>query len=128
MKNVLILSAFLSLSGCASMNGQFDCPASKGVSCKSMSEVDAMVSRGYFADKHTNKSSSTRQTSSKIEVVHEDILGKVAPFRTTDKVMRIWMAPFVDSQDNYHSSNYLYTVIQDSAWKGMPASLPEFEK
>lgn len=125
MRKLFTLLSLVLISGCASMNGQFDCPAAAGVSCKSMGEVDAMISRGHFAG---DNASFNKTISAQIKVADTNFLGKNAPIRTNEKVMRIWLAPYVDSKDSYHASSYLYTVIDDSHWQGSPAILPEFDK
>lgn len=45
MKILLIFISSLLLSSCAVYRTGFECPASKGVACKSVSEVNEMVER-----------------------------------------------------------------------------------
>lgn len=45
MKILLLFISSLLLNSCAVYRTGFECPASKGVSCKSVSEVNEMVER-----------------------------------------------------------------------------------
>lgn len=38
------------------------------------------------------------------------------PGRTTPQVIAVWIAPYVDSADNFHGSNTIYTVVMPSRW------------
>lgn len=107
--------SILSLSACTHMNGQFDCPVGKGVSCQSMKNIDNMVNQGYFKE------------SEIITHVNKDIAFKLhntmphqAPFRVEERVLKVWFAPFVDSKDNYHQESEVFTVIDKSFWQGNP--------
>lgn len=106
------------LSGCASMNGQFDCPVGSGVSCKSLKEIDMMVSQGQFSE--ANASSGV-----KTNISYSRTLAQQAPIRIKEKILKVWFAPFVDSDDNYHKENEVFTVIDKSFWKGDPVTSVE---
>lgn len=41
---------------------------------------------------------------------------KPVPIRTPAKVMRIWIAPWVDSNQNLNVSSYVYTEIEKRRW------------
>lgn len=53
MKSKIILSftMALMLTGCSHMQGEFDCPVGKGISCHSMKTIDHLASQGYFNDR-----------------------------------------------------------------------------
>jgi len=103
----------LALTGCAQMNGQFDCPVGSGVSCRSMKEVDRMASQGLFKDGYSHSSKRTVISS-------RNTLPLQAPSRVSEKILKVWFAPFVDSDDNYHQENEIYSVIDKSFWQGNP--------
>lgn len=107
--------SLLSLTACSHMNGQFDCPVGKGVSCKSMKEIDNMVNQGYFKDSDS-VSDLRKAPSFKIQ----NTLSHQAPFKVESRVLKVWFAPFVDSKDNYHQASEVYTVIDKSFWQGNP--------
>lgn len=116
--SLMTLCAVLSLSACSHMNGQFDCPVGKGVSCKSMKEIDNMASQGYFKESPT--SPTVVSLNKTAPYVLQNPLSTQAPVRVEARVLRVWFAPFVDSKDNYHQESEVFTVIDKSFWQGNP--------
>lgn len=107
--------SLLSLTACSHMNGQFDCPVGKGVSCQSMKKIDNMASQGYFKDSE-DVGNVTKESSFKLQ----NTLSYQAPFKVESRVLKVWFAPFVDSKDNYHQASEVYTVIDKGFWQGNP--------
>lgn len=48
MKILLIFSLAILLSGCAGMNGEFDCNVSSGGKCLPMDQINKMATAGAF--------------------------------------------------------------------------------
>jgi conjugal transfer pilus assembly protein TraV len=44
------------------------------------------------------------------------------PLLKQPQVMRVWVAPFVDKQDQLHFPGYIYTVLKDKTWTFGPGS------
>ncbi|WP_370649226.1 TraV family lipoprotein [Cupriavidus sp. EM10] len=42
--------------------------------------------------------------------------GTARPVRKPAQVMRIWIAPWIDSKDDLHYPSYLYTEVQPRRW------------
>lgn len=129
----IILSLFVvTLTGCAGMNNDFDCSkvGGQGVGCVSMGHVNSMADHGAFTfnDKPQASTVSTTIQVSSNEVMNKSLgfkrvtptAGK--PTRTVDEVDRIWIAPWKDKGDNYHDSNFIYTVITYSHWNDYPVA------
>jgi len=38
------------------------------------------------------------------------------PLRSGERVMRVWMAPWVDKDDDYHDQSYVYLVMNHGRW------------
>lgn len=112
VKLIMLMSMVL-LTGCAQMNGQFDCPAGSGVSCTSMKEVDRMASQGMFADNYGH-------SSKRVAISNRNTLSLQAPSRISENVLKVWFAPFVDSDDNYHQENEIHSVVDKGFWQGNP--------
>lgn len=87
---VLLLSCVF-LTGCTTLNDSFDCPAPKGGSCKRMDQVYAMVNG------HESLQAAPRKNPLMIK-------GK-------EGVMRLWMAPYEDTDGNYHQANSIYANV-----------------
>lgn len=108
MKKIILAKCILlslMMTGCAEMNSQFDCPMKPGVSCKSLDEVN------HDIDKHENNTMSLSKVnnSSSGESDHS--------FRTEDATQRVWIAPFEDTNGNYHEASNVMIVTDHSHWK-----------
>jgi type IV conjugative transfer system lipoprotein TraV len=42
------------------------------------------------------------------------------PFRYGETVQRIWVAPYTDTENNYHQDSFMYVIIKDGHWVGTP--------
>lgn len=110
-------------SGCAVKYG---CPAPEGVTCKSISEV-------YAKSRGQEKAAGDR---GKTESVKEHVLptpgprhpapDSAVPLRSAPKVLRVWIAPWIDEEGDLHQEGHLYMVIHSGAWAiGAPSVGPE---
>lgn len=100
LMSVLLLSGVF-LSGCSTLNDSFDCPAPKGGTCKRMDQVYDMVNG------HESLKASPRRNPLIID-------GKNgAPRSSREGVMRLWIAPYEDTDGNYHQANSVYTVVRE---------------
>lgn len=125
------LLGLLTLTGCAGMNSDFNCDkiGGHGAGCVSMNYVNKQVQNGNINANSDMDHPMSTMGNHDAEVKIEKSLGfyrKVPtagqPTRTVDIVDRIWFAPFKDKQDNYHDSNFIYTVITHSHWNDYPVS------
>ncbi len=137
MKKILsyfvVLILMMNLSGCASLNSQFDCPMQPGVMCKSLDQVNKMVDQGKLGGPESEcsacsccKTCSTPTCSVPVACCNPVTPYPIAainpgdPLRYGETVMRVWMAPFEDSHGNYYQPTVLYTVIKPGHWIGNP--------
>ncbi len=109
---VLIMGTVMMLTGCAS-NQRFDCPYTDGVRCKSVSEVDKLVSSGRIGKK---------DCCSKAKI--EDTLSSLSPppvstLRTQEEVIQIWVAAFEGEDGINHQQTVLNTVLKSPQWLGV---------
>lgn len=115
-KTIIILVVPL-LFGCSSMNSSFDCSSKPGVTCKSLSQVNAMVDRGLLgrednslltqsqANKHIKlQQSYTAQQNAQAVIALPTIANSA-------KRIRIWVAPYQDTQGNYHEASSFYIIV-----------------
>lgn len=84
----IILVSALGVTGCSTLNEEFDCPAPKGGTCKRMDEVyEAINGRHQFVKEavpHKEKGSS-----------------------------RIWVSPYEDINGNFHPGKAVYSNLQE---------------
>jgi conjugal transfer pilus assembly protein TraV len=112
---LILIFMFISaiLTGCSSMNSGFDCPNKPGVNCRSLGQVNDMIDSGAL-DKDVTKDAHTP----KFDITKSNI-DRENPFRVLrsgEQVIRIWIAPYQDVQNNYHNASTLYTVVNKSNW------------
>lgn len=96
----------LLLSGCSTLNENFDCPAPQGGSCQRMDEVYKKINGG-----------SHHETSLTVIPSNNPLMIKRAQgsqSKLSEGAMRIWIAPYQDTDGNYHPSNRLYSVVKES--------------
>ena len=124
MKNIFIItmvaSSVLSLTACATTGSEFSCPAPKTGMCKSVHQVDKMVSTGVLGKDSDDMSSQTVNPWNNFESSYPSMIADESPLRTQDKVMKIWIASYQDSSGDYHYPSTVLTVIQKGGWSSNP--------
>ncbi|MGC9127502.1 MAG: type IV conjugative transfer system lipoprotein TraV [Acidithiobacillus sp.] len=111
------------LGGCAStMSGlggesKFACKAPEGVSCTSLSGVYAnAVANNLPALRKEGQGDASAGSATK----SSEIIGRAPssgdPIRTQPKVLRIWIAPWEDSEGDLHDQSYIYVVAEPGRW------------
>ena len=110
------------LEGCAStMSGldgeaKFSCNAPEGVTCSSLSGVYANALASNLPGLRTGK-----VDGGKTENVQPTPIARVTPssgmpIRSQPKVLRIWIAPWEDSEGDLHDQSYIYVVADPGRW------------
>jgi conjugal transfer pilus assembly protein TraV len=116
------VALFLGLGGCAStlsgLNGssQFSCEAPDGVTCSSLS--------GVYANAVANNLPALRKEGGRADSgdgnTHGAIVGRAPasgdPVRTQSKVLRVWIAPWEDTDGDLHDQSYVYVVADPGRW------------
>ena len=127
MKKLASIILFPLLTSCAGVYDQgFDCPAEKGVGCKSISQVNSMVDKGGLDKKIcTGSSCNIVEPQPKIILKRFDQIGirrsnlpgeKV--IRVPERTQRIWVASHEDVEGNFVEESFIHTVIEKGKWKG----------
>lgn len=136
---VVLLSLALggALSGCAVKYG---CPAPDGVTCKPISEVysskggqstpndpnrSGTPGRPGVGDRERPKSfTDPRSPTPDPRLPAPD--SAAVPIRSAPKVMRVWVAPWIDEEGDLHQEGYIYLVVNQGEWAvGLPSVGPE---
>jgi len=109
--------AFITLSGCASLNSDFTCPKQPGVLCNSLDQVNTLIDQGKIGNNATNQTHAAAsypkiQTSSLSSATDNGTVMSDAPLKSSDTHMRIWVAPFEDENGNYYTSSHMYAVVR----------------
>lgn len=124
IRNVILLMVLiLQLTACSSMNSSFDCPNSAGVMCKSVDQINGMVDSGQISGRTQTVSDNVSLQSEFQPYSVTSGFYPGAPLRYGETVQRIWIAPFEDTEKNYHQDSYLYAIIKDGHWIGAPVKV-----
>lgn len=131
-RGVWLLGMATLLTGCGDLNSQFNCPEQPGVNCRSLDQVNALIDQGQLT-----RSSSEKMTTVKgivqptVSHFNQDPVENafIAPpppsLRHSDQVMRLWIAPYVDTHGNYFSAGLVYHVLKPGQW--FPPSVESFD-
>jgi conjugal transfer pilus assembly protein TraV len=125
-KQVLMVAAISGLTGCGSLSGydgtsKFACSAPRGVACMSMSGVNANMDAGTIGSTRTmgerndSRSKADGDYGDAANVAHVAIKSGM-PIRTLPRKMRVWWAPWEDSDGDLNDQSYSYMVIDNGHW------------
>lgn len=118
-KTIFIGSTFL-LSACSVSKESFDCPAGKGVGCRSISQVNEMVNSGTLnpTKKDTQKPAKDPKDMSSAFLSADDFSteGMIIE-RVKEAHLRVWVAPFQDEQGQFHEASVIHTVLRPGFWQ-----------
>jgi conjugal transfer pilus assembly protein TraV len=128
----------LTLSGCSTTSESFDCKAGRGVGCKSISEVNRMVDQGHYPGSLVESDASWTQGKQSKLLPFEAALpsapvistaplpveysggphsGNLSVQRMPEEYVRVWVAPYQDSQGNLHEGSVIHTVLKPGRWQ-----------
>ena len=122
-KSRLLLSAGLvvlamGMSGCAGMNGDFGCNAKGTDSCTSIAQVD----QGNYAGSPIQTGvQSSLNINPQTDGYNSGTPMPGDPIRRSESIQRVWVAPFQDTDNNYHEPSYVYFVEKQPTWIGVGA-------
>lgn len=138
-----VVTAPIVLSGCGSLlnpagSSEYGCPGMPmGVTCKTpaavyksthgeteQTEFDTAFGRAGEAAARTSKAQKAEQgapASAGAPAAHQRM--SIKPVREPARVARIWIAPWVDKNDNLNLASFQYTEIKPRTWTvGVPES------
>lgn len=124
----LILVTFV--TGCTNMSGldassNYSCPAPPGVVCKPMSEVYRSPARSgstvsadpaaINAHEANSTNVGTKLAASALPVT-PFLPDDTFPLRSQPKVLRVWTAPYGDSDGDLHEEHRMYLQVDSGHW------------
>ena len=144
LKTIYLSFALIGLAACSIHKSSFDCTGGKGMGCGSMIEVHKAIKNNSFDSKveSLNKSKSQaacisckKNNLDNKEVVPDNLpvilsaslidtgtsykansVDRSIVSRSKDKIMQIWFNSYFDQQNNFHDSQYIYTIIAPAQW------------
>ena len=121
IKYWLVSPLLLSLAGCAGTmsgldgQGKFSCKAPDGISCASLSGVYANAVQNNLPGQRPSTEAAKGESAAP-KITHQaPISGE--PIRSTQKVRRVWLAPWEDDEEVLHDQSYFYLVVDPGRWQ-----------
>jgi len=118
-KSSLAASAAMALGACAPT---FHCTdGMKGPGCNSVSQVyenkhqDKSLSKVY-QDNHPDTGNTPVSATAHPPTGLPQTIHPGDPLRSGERVLRVWMAPWVDKDGDYHDQSYVYLVLNHGHW------------
>lgn len=124
-----VLIAGLALAGCTSNpKGKFECPYTGGVACMSMTDMyEATHNTDHVVGKGAPRAmNDAGRDGSGVQVQGDTLtfaertpvasLPTQLPVRLPAKVMRIWIAPWVDAGGDLNLAGHVFTEIESRKW------------
>lgn len=109
------------LTACATGSSEmFDCEAGKGVGCKSITQVNALVDQGSLESGGQVQPMPpvVGPLQAEAKKIQEIVLSDNSVIhRASEEHLRIWMGPFQDDRGNFHEPSVIHTVIRPSYWQ-----------
>lgn len=126
MKAMIIsVAAALALAGCA-MSGldaknSFSCKAPDGVLCESMTGIYANAQANNLPGQRVTHSNASAEVSrAKAPEAGVGVLTKPiysgTPIRSAPLVLRVWFAPWEDTDGDLHDQSYVYLPVDSGKW------------
>jgi len=120
MKKAIILTAGLALGACTnSVSSDLGCPLQKGWGCQSVAEADARIlaeTTGNTPEPNSSKVAVGVQPSTNANASLAASRAWTGPARAPETVLRLLVAPFVDSNGNWHDTSVIYVPFGSAGW------------
>lgn len=113
----------VALAGCSSMSGldaktKFACKAPDGVLCESMSGIYSNAQQNNLPGQQAGRGGL--KSLSPAKVTGQGALTKPiysgTPIRSAPLVLRVWFAPWEDTDGDLHDQSYVYLPINNGKW------------
>ena len=136
---LFFLCACLLAVSCAGAPARYGCPAPSGVSCESVSRVHADVVSGRGRAEEAVYRAAERKRARKGPLRRRAGLSEAVPLRRGERelgtspgvsapaagepvyvaprAVRVWIAPWRDSDGMFHSAKYVYALPERGTWK-----------
>jgi conjugal transfer pilus assembly protein TraV len=122
--HALSLGIIAALAGCSSLSGydaktSFACQAPDGVLCESMSGIYANAMQRNLPGQRTRPHTAWSTLAALSPARNSPFpppLTSGTPIRRAPRVLRVWFAPWEDSDGDLHDQSVLYLTVDDGEW------------
>lgn len=118
------IGAVVALSGCSSMSGfdaksEFACKAPDGILCESMSGIYANAQAKNLPGQRVSARGEApvelSQAKAGSNVMTKPIYSGT-PIRSAPRLLRVWFAPWEDTDGDLHDQSYVYLPVDSGRW------------
>jgi len=119
-------AAAVNLAACGTLSGldansSFACKAPSGVLCESMTGIYANAEQKNLPGQRVNASKADSISTTELSQAKEDgVLTKPiysgTPIRSAPRVLRVWFAPWEDTDGDLHDQSYVYLPVDAGRW------------
>jgi len=122
---LLYVGAVLALSGCANMlsgldaKSDFACKAPDGILCESMSGIYANAQAKNLPGQRVNQRGEAPVDLSQAKAgsgVMTKPIYSGTPIRSAPRLLRVWFAPWEDTDGDLHDQSYVYLPVDSGRW------------
>ena len=116
MKKLLATTLFLSLLGCAQKGKVVYIPQEKNAEVKEYcytEGVDEVCVREIYKKVYVEKKSEYEREK---EETLLKLLNPPTPVKAPDKILMIYVLPWVDEEGNFHAGEYLFLKVEEGEW------------
>lgn len=118
------IGAVVALSGCSSMSGfdaksEFACKAPDGILCESMSGIYANAQAKNLPGQRVNARGEAPVDLSQAKAgsnVMTKPIHSGTPIRSAPRLLRVWFAPWEDTDGDLHDQSYVYLLVDSGRW------------
>ena len=118
------IGAVVALCGCSSMSGfdaktDFSCKAPDGILCESMSGIYANAQAKNLPGQRVNargESPVDLSTANAASSVMTKPIYSGTPIRSAPRLLRVWFAPWEDTDGDLHDQSYVYLPVDSGRW------------
>lgn len=112
------------LSACTNMSGldaqsKFSCKAPDGILCESMSGIYANAQAKNLPGQRVNQHGLDNKIDLPSATVHGVLTQPIysgMPIRSAPRMLRVWFAPWEDTDGDLHDQSYVYLPIDAGRW------------
>lgn len=121
---VVVTLTVMALSACSSMSGydaksSFACKAPDGILCESMSGIYANARAHNLPGQRVNVRGEAEAEPSRANAggaVMTRPIESGTPIRSAPRVLRVWFAPWEDSDGDLHDQSHVYLTVDSGRW------------
>lgn len=130
---VTSLLGSLALTGCSSITGlqdaesNFACSVDMTPHCGSLSSVHESLDKEDAQKNFSFESDSSESGSNTVRIREVTTDGQpidrlaydsplMVPKRAPEEILRVWIAPYIDTDGDLHAEHVIFTTVRDARW------------